>query len=36
MHGIVVESRVQGHDGTSSLFFRDPDHNSLEVAVEPA
>ena len=35
MHGIVVESRVQGHDGTSSLFFRDLDNNSLEVAVEP-
>ena len=36
MHGIVVESRVQGHDGASSLYFRDPDHNSLEVMVEPA
>ena len=34
MHGVVVESRVMGRDGTSSLFFRDPDQNSLEVAAE--
>ena len=36
MHGIVVESRVLGRDGASSLFFRDPDHNSLEVAADEA
>lgn len=34
MNGIVVESRVMGLDGASSLFFRDPDQNSLEVAAE--
>ena len=34
MQGIVVESRVIGRDGGSSLFFRDPDHNSLEVVAE--
>jgi catechol 2,3-dioxygenase-like lactoylglutathione lyase family enzyme len=31
-HGIVIESRViQTHGGTS-LYFRDPDGHSLEVA----
>lgn len=34
MNGVVVESRVMGLDGASSLFFRDPDQNSLEVAAE--
>lgn len=36
MNGVVVESRVMGQDGASSLFFRDPDQNSLEVAAEGA
>lgn len=34
INGVVVESRVMGLDGASSLFFRDPDQNSLEVAAE--
>lgn len=36
MNGVVVESRVMGLDGASSLFFRDPDQNSLEVVAEGA
>lgn len=34
MQGVVVENRVLGRNGTSSLFFRDPDQNSLELAVD--
>ena len=29
MQGIVVESRKTGHDGASSLFFRDPGYRIL-------
>ena len=31
-HGIAVESRVRQHFGGISLYFRDPDGHSLEVA----
>lgn len=32
MNGVVIESRVMQADGGISLYFRDPDEHSLEVA----
>lgn len=35
VNGVVIESRVESREGLSSLFFRDPDHYSLEVSADP-
>jgi catechol-2,3-dioxygenase len=31
-HGLDIESRIAWQRGSTSLYFRDPDGNSLEVA----
>lgn len=36
VHGVVIESRTESAGSLSSLYFRDPDHHSLQVSADEA